>query len=286
MEVVGYVELLLVHIGVHVVGHEIEDGQDGVGVGVQGAAGVGILEADNHSVIHKFSTDLVDDVLGLLFFDLGHTREPDRVSRRDRGLRGSPPEVIPGAHEQPGDHRYARSMAVKMILQGGPLDGEQQLVENLNTTPGYEMQFDIPNYQTFDADGESVVGMGLVAVYAYQGPGPDPGGSDTWTSSSIYEFTGEFFVQPPGPVTPPGPQPLPPAVFMNVLSGLTVNANDPSPGVQLVALAGMEVDAIATSVGYASVALTAETVMIITRQSWQNVVTMSASTGMNIFPDP
>jgi hypothetical protein len=147
------------------------------------------------------------------------------------------------------------------------------------------MQFNIPNYQTFDAAGESVVGQGLVAVYAYQGPGPDPGGSDTWTSSVIYGFTGEFFVQPPGPVIPPGPLPLPPAVFLNAQSGMTVNANDPAAGVQLVGLAGMEVDATATSVGYASVALTAETVMIITRQPWQNVVSMSASAGMTITPN-
>jgi hypothetical protein len=173
-------------------------------------------------------------------------------------------------------------MAVKMILQDGPLAGEQQLVENLNTTPGYEMQFNIPNYQTFDAAGESVVGQGLVAVYSYLGPGPAPGGSDTWTSSSIYEFTGEYFVQPPGPVTPPGPLPLPPAVFLNALSGMTVNADDPAAGVQLVGLAGMTVDATTTSIGYATVALLAETVMSITRQSWSNVVSMSAQTTLQV----
>jgi hypothetical protein len=176
-------------------------------------------------------------------------------------------------------------MSEKMILQGGPLDGEQQLVDNLNETPGYEMQFNVPNYQTFGPDGKSVVGMGLVAVYAYLQPGPAPGGSDTWTSSSIYEFTGEFFVPPPGPVTPPTPVPLPPAVFMNVLSAMTVNGNDPSPGVQLVGEGDMEVNALTTSFDYATVALTAETVMQVTRQPWQNVVSMSGSTSMSITPN-
>jgi hypothetical protein len=173
-------------------------------------------------------------------------------------------------------------MSVKMILQGGPLDREEQLVLDLNTAPGYQMQFNIPNYQTFHTDGESVLSQGLVAVYGYVGPGPAPGGSDTWTSSEIYEFTGEYFVPAPGPLPTPGPLPLPPTVFMNALSGMTVNANDPLPGVQLVGEGDMSVDALVISFDYATVALLAETSMSITRQTWANTVSMSAQTSLQV----
>lgn len=177
-------------------------------------------------------------------------------------------------------------MAVKMILQGGPLDGEEQLVLDLNTTPGYQMQFDIPNYQTFDESGDNVTGLGLVAVYAYLEPGPGPGSSDTWTSSSIYEFVQEYFVPQPPPLYPPGEGPplipLPPVVFMGALSSMTVNANDPSAGVQLVGEGDMTVVGIGTSVDYATVALSAETSLIVTRQSWQNTIAMGASTTMTV----
>jgi hypothetical protein len=173
-------------------------------------------------------------------------------------------------------------MAVKMILQGGPLDGDEQLVLDLNTTPGYEMQFNIPNYQTFAPDGESVVGLGLVVVYSFLEAGPGPVVGDSWTSSSIYEFAGEFFVAPPGGVTPPSPMPLPPAVFMNVLSGMTINANAPSPGVQLAGVAGLEVAGTGTSIGSTTVFLVAETVMVIMPPSAQYAVSMSATAGMNI----
>lgn len=176
-------------------------------------------------------------------------------------------------------------MAVKMILQGGPLDGEEQLVENLNTTPGFEMQFVLENFQTFGPDGESVAGLGLMAVYAYLGPGDAPGAGDTWTSSSIYEFTGEYYIPQPPPLEPPTPLPMPPAVFMNVGSSLVVNANDPSPGVQMTGETDLEVTADATAVGYASIAMTAETVMSITRQVWQNSVAMTATSNMNITPN-
>lgn len=176
-------------------------------------------------------------------------------------------------------------MAVKMILQDGPLDGEEQLVENLNTTPGFQMQFDIPNYQTFDEAGNSVVGMGLVAVYAYLGPGGAPQAGDTWTSSSIYEFTGEYFVPPPGPIPPQPPLPIPPAVFMNALSGMTVNANDPSAGVQMTGESDLAVEAGTTSVGVGTVVMTSETVMIVMGQPWQNVVTMSATSSLTVTPN-
>lgn len=180
-------------------------------------------------------------------------------------------------------------MTVLMILQDGPLDGEQQVVENLNTTPGWEMTFNIPNFQTFDAAGHSVVGMGLVAVYSYLKPGrapnPGPPNFDTWTTSWIYEFTGEYFIPQPGPIVPPGPQPLPPAVFMNALSSMAVNANDPSAGVQMSGEGVMEIDATTTSVGYASIAMTAETTMVIFRQTWGNSIAMSASSSMTVTPN-
>jgi hypothetical protein len=173
-----------------------------------------------------------------------------------------------------------------MILQDGPLDGQEQLVLDLNTLPGYEMQFNLPNHQTFGPDGESVVGMGLVAVYSYQGPGPDPvpADGDTWAWSSIYEFTGEYFIPQPPPLYPPGGGPPvippPPVIFMGAQSGMTVDANDPSPGVQLAGEGAMSVDGLVTSFNYATVALLAETSMSISRQSWQNVVAMSAQTSL------
>lgn len=182
-------------------------------------------------------------------------------------------------------------MSVKLILQDGPLDGEQQLVLDLNTTPGYEMTFNLPNYQTFDDNGTTVLAQGLVAVYSYLGPGPDPDTSagDTWTSSSIYEFTGEYFIPLPPPLYPPGegppPLPVPPVVFMSGDTILAVDADDPLPGVQMVGSAGMVVVGTSTSVGYATVFMVAETVMIVFRQPWQNTVRMSAVTSMNVSPD-
>jgi len=177
-------------------------------------------------------------------------------------------------------------MTVKLILQGGPFDSREQIVLDLNTTPGFKMQFNIPNYQTFAPDGETVLAQGLSTVYAMLQQGPAPGGSDTWTTSWVYEFTGESFIPPPPPITPPVVPPGPgPAIWMGALSGMTVNADDPSPGVQLVGEGDMVVDATTTSVDYATVGLLAETFMSITLEAQSNVVTLVGESAMTVTPN-
>jgi len=177
-------------------------------------------------------------------------------------------------------------MTVKMILQGGPLDGEQQIVENLNTSPGYQMQFIMPNHQIFGTADQSVQALGLAVAYAYMGPGPGPGGSDTWTASYIYQFVvGTSSAPPPPPITPGVPPQQGPAIWMGVNGNLTVNANDPSAGVRMVGEGDMTVDGTQTSVGYASIAMLVVTTMSVTRQTWQNVVTMAGSSSMTITPN-
>jgi hypothetical protein len=182
-------------------------------------------------------------------------------------------------------------MTVKMILQDGPLDGEEQVVLGLNTTPGYNMQFNVPNFQTFHTDGTTVVAQGLVAVYTFLGPGrppnPDPPDFDTWTESWIYEFTGEMTVPVPPPITPPTEPPqLSPAVFMGANTTLVVNANDASPGVFLVGNAGMVINAVTIPVNYASIALIAETYLIAAGSNYHaQAVTMAAQSGMTVTPN-
>ena len=177
-------------------------------------------------------------------------------------------------------------MTVKMILQGGPLDGEQQIVENLNTTPGYQMQFVMPNHQIFGTAGSGVQALGLTVIYAYSGPGPGPGAGDTWTTSSIYQYViGTSSAPPPAAITPGPPPQQGPAVWMGVSGNLTVNANDPSPGVHEVGESAMWVDGTQTSVGYATIGLTAETTLSVTRQTWQNYITMAGSTSMSVTPN-
>ena len=178
-------------------------------------------------------------------------------------------------------------MTAKMILQGGPLDGESQIVLDINTTPGYQMQFSIPHYQTFAGDAQTVLSQGLMASYAYQGPGPGPGTGDTWTKSGIYVYVAGTAAPPlvPPPITPGVPPQQGPAVWMGVNGTLTVNANDPGSGVQLVGEGDMTVDGSQISVGYATIGLTAETIMSITRADWGVSVALSGSASMTVTPD-
>lgn len=180
-------------------------------------------------------------------------------------------------------------MTKQMILQGGPLDGEKQVVLDLNTTPGYNMQFSLENFQNFHPDGVTVASQGLVAVYTFLGPGPAPNpGSpafDTWDTSWIYKFTGEVTIPPPSPITPPTiPPQLSPAVFMGANTTLTINANDPGPGVLLTAETILEVDATSVSVGYATLAMVGETSMSITRQTWDNKILMAGVSSLAVNP--
>ena len=155
-------------------------------------------------------------------------------------------------------------MSVLMMLQGGPLDGEEQVVLNVPRTPGATMFFNIPSFQTFGLvpSGEfgdntfgsgvfggsdddfvvALIGLGLQATYAMlaQGPGPDDG--DVWDTSWVFGFAGDVFTPPPPdvdiPVIPSGG-----VVFMNAETGMEIDADDPSSGVWMEADASMEVDA-------------------------------------------
>jgi len=177
-------------------------------------------------------------------------------------------------------------MTKQMRLKDGPLDGERQVVLDLNTTVGWQMRFDLPNYQTFAPDNQTPIQLGLVAIYALTGPGPPPNPGapdyDTWDTSWVYEFQEEVWVPRPPIITPPVPPQLPPAVIMVVGSTLTVNADDPSPGVQMVGEGDMEVDAIATSVDYATVAMVGETSLSVVRQDFDTHIIMAASGSLTV----
>lgn len=176
-------------------------------------------------------------------------------------------------------------MSVKMILQDGPLDGEQQLVLDLPAV-GNDMVINLPNYQTFDPDGETVTGMGLQVTYVVveEGPPPNPTQGDTWDSSWILEFVEESFVQPPPPVIPPSPPQQEQLVFLEGDTGMVVNADDPSPGVQMTdTVTTMEIDADVTPmVGDAYVFMSAVTVL--TAEPDTDSFFMSGESHMQVTP--
>jgi hypothetical protein len=90
-----------------------------------------------------------------------------------------------------------------MILQNGPLDGEQQIVASLPNTGGSTMFFNLPHYQFFDAHTGNVVGRGLEVTYTYARPGPPPDTNDTWVNSEVFTYTGETaFLPVPGGLYP------------------------------------------------------------------------------------
>lgn len=183
-------------------------------------------------------------------------------------------------------------MSVKMILDGGPLDGEEQLVLNLPqpATTGSVLTINLPNYQFFDADGETVVSYGLQVEYEVmsQGPPPNPAQGDTWDTSWVCEFVEESFLPPPPPLYPPGGgppiQPTIPLVFQEGDTTMTINADDPSPGVQMVdTVTSMEIDADVTPmVGDAYVFMDAVTVL--TAEQDTTSYFMSGETSMQITP--
>jgi hypothetical protein len=155
-------------------------------------------------------------------------------------------------------------MTVMMMLQGGPLDGERQIVETLPTAPGSQMLFSLPHYQTFAADGTTVTDLGLEVIYSFlqAGPPPVPANGDTWDSSWVYQFVVEVYVTPPAPITPPV---IPPVVGGNqvamfVTGGLTVVAST-LPGVRYVAESHMDVEGTVTPFQWAQVSMQAVTVL-------------------------
>lgn len=155
-------------------------------------------------------------------------------------------------------------MTVYMILQGGPLDGEKQIVESLPTDPGSQMLFSIPNWQTFAPDGTTVVDLGLEEVYTYLQPGPPPvpANGDTWDTSWIFKFAGEVYVPTPPPITPPV---VPPEVAGNQVA-MFVNGNltvvySTSPGAQFVAESLLDVQGTVTPFQSAQVTMQAVSVL-------------------------
>jgi hypothetical protein len=181
-------------------------------------------------------------------------------------------------------------MTVLMRLQGGPLDGEQQIVEMLPTTPGAQLFFNIPNYQTFDpsAPTETVIGVGLQAYYSLVGPGAGPGTGDTWTSSWIFSFTGEAYVPTPPPLYPSGGPPTPPPLVWIMMSATTTLVPDSLPittssAVVLVGESAIDVEALVTSFQYGVVAMTGESVLT-TQFDWQPQVAMTGNTAMTVDP--
>jgi hypothetical protein len=89
--------------------------------------------------------------------------------------------------------------SVLMILQGGPLDGAEELVEMVPTDPGSKIFFSLPHFQFFDANGEYLY-SGLEATYELvgAGPTPDPSAGDYWDASWIFTYEGGVY-QPPYP---------------------------------------------------------------------------------------
>lgn len=90
-------------------------------------------------------------------------------------------------------------MPLLMMLQGGPLDGEQQIVGSLPNSENAALFFSLPNYQFFDETGATVVQRGLECTYRFSSVGPQPGAGDTWEASYVFEFAGgDAMPRPPG----------------------------------------------------------------------------------------
>jgi hypothetical protein len=181
-------------------------------------------------------------------------------------------------------------MPVLMVLQDGPLDGEEQVVQMVPTAPGSQLFFNIPNFQTFDLtqpDSEVVVGLGLQAIYAFVGQGPDPDPDvDIWDTSWIFEFAGEAYVPTPPPLGPPTNPPVNVAqVWMTAESTLVPDTLPitTSPVVALVAESGMDVEGTWTPFQSGVVVMEADSVMQVTAD-WTPVVILAATSSMEVDP--
>jgi hypothetical protein len=135
--------------------------------------------------------------------------------------------------------KFGDSGTVMMWLHDGPLDGEQQIVQGTVDEIGRQCVFNIPNYQTFDADGMTLTSLGLQVTYVVTGQAgliPNVGAGDTWDSSWNLEYVPGSYIPPipPPALGPPPDMPLSPAVWMGVVSSMVVTADNPSPGVQMV----------------------------------------------------
>jgi len=172
-----------------------------------------------------------------------------------------------------------------MILQDGPLDGEQQICAALPTDSGSVMYFSLPSFQTFAEDGETVTSLGLTANYILvgEGPPPVPANGDTWDTSWVYTFAGEEFVPRPPPIPTPTPPPISLAfVSMYGAGNMVVTAQDPIPGPpQLVLTGETTLEADLGFVPTASISMEAVTVFVGSASS-QTRIYLAASSGMTV----
>lgn len=180
-----------------------------------------------------------------------------------------------------------------MILVDGPLDGEQQCVYQLNTTPGSVLSFNVDNFQVFhpDSDGTLVLDMGIQAQYALVGPGPDPNPGapnfDTWTASYIFQFVAESYFPPVPPFLPePPPTPLPDVfVALEADTGMEIDADDPTPGLFMTGETTLEVDGEVTPIQSSVVSMSAITVLT-TEQDFRSLAVLTGESDMEVTPDP
>lgn len=183
-------------------------------------------------------------------------------------------------------------MTLCAIYQGGPLDGERQVTYQLNTAPGSVLFISLDHYQVFDPNsgGTVIIDQGITVEYALVGPGPPPNPAspvfDTWDTSWIFSFVPQSYVTPPPPITPPvqPPQVVPLLVYLEGDTSMTINADDPSPGVYARAFTTMEVDADVESFQWAAVTMTGETVLTADAVNFDTTVALEGDTSMNVTP--
>lgn len=174
-----------------------------------------------------------------------------------------------------------------MILEGGPLDGEEQVVQQCADVPGQTMTFYQPSKQSFDQDG-NVVAISLITTYAVVGEGPPPGPGDVWDRSWVFSFVsqGQPYL-PPGSIQPSPPHVDMPGsqVFMTVDTAMIINASDPMPGVSMEADTSMTVDGDVQPYVTAGVSMDVVAYMTIDGDSTPNRIDMTATTTFVVTPD-
>lgn len=177
------------------------------------------------------------------------------------------------------------SMTMLMILHGGPLDGEQQICQALNTQIGSLIFFNVPNHQYFAPNGTTVIDTGIEVEYqlASQGAPPVPANGDTWDTSWNFNFVPESFTPLPPPVTPTYPTVPTINVVMTVSATMSVTG-DWSPGVAMSdSVTSMQVDADTTPVEFANaIGMEADTYMTVSTDWWVNSIAMAAGTTLNV----
>jgi hypothetical protein len=107
-------------------------------------------------------------------------------------------------------------MAVQLLLKGGPLDGEIQVVQSTRTDPNHVLTFNIPTHQSYDVNGD-VIDKGLLVNYVFSGEVPlkqgghidttVPGvwvGDDRVEHNYLYHYAGPVgsYVPLPPPINP------------------------------------------------------------------------------------